>query len=63
MATAMFLRTYTAGSACTRRCWPAATPGAMPQLQPLALHRADAVFVALVLAPLMPLRVLAGWRA
>jgi energy-coupling factor transporter transmembrane protein EcfT len=34
--------------------------GHMPQLTPLALRRADALFVVLVLLAIVPLRVAAG---
>jgi cobalt/nickel transport system permease protein len=55
----MFLRSYERGErvhlAMLARGWTAA----MPRLDPLALRRADAVFVALLAVALIPVRVLA----
>ncbi len=49
----------TAASASTSRCSPAATAGTMPQLDALALRRADVAFVAVLVAVLAALRVAA----
>jgi cobalt/nickel transport system permease protein len=59
MATAMFLRTYARGERVYHAMLARGYMGAMPQLTPLVLRRADALFVALVLAALVPLRVVA----
>ena len=63
MATAMFLRTYSRGERVYHAMLARGYAGHMPQLHPLALHRADAVFVGLVLAALLPLRVGLGVAA
>jgi cobalt/nickel transport system permease protein len=57
MATAMFLRTFARGERVYQSMLARGYRGHMPQLHPLALHRADLVFVGLVLAALVPLRV------
>ena len=59
MATAMFLRTYARGERVYRAMLARGYRGQMPQLAPLALRRADAAFVGLVLLALLPLRVAA----
>jgi len=58
MATAMFLRTYGRGERVYLAMLARGYRGAMPQLVPLQLARADVVFVAAVLLALVPLRVL-----
>jgi cobalt/nickel transport system permease protein len=57
MATAMFLRTYGRGERVYQAMLARGYAGAMPQLHPLVLRRADALFVLLVLAALVPLRI------
>jgi cobalt/nickel transport system permease protein len=59
VATAMFLRTYARGERVYHAMLARGYTGAMPQLSPLVLRRADVVFVALVLVALVPLRVAA----
>jgi cobalt/nickel transport system permease protein len=59
VATAMFLRTYARGERVYHAMLARGYSGRMPQLSPLVLRRADAVFVALVVAALVPLRVAA----
>jgi cobalt/nickel transport system permease protein len=59
LATAMFLRTYARGERVYRAMLARGYAGQMPELTPLAFTRADAAFIALVLAALVPLRVLA----
>jgi len=56
MATAMFLRTYARGERVYHAMLARGYSGAMPQLSPLVLRRADVLFVALVLASLVALR-------
>jgi cobalt/nickel transport system permease protein len=63
VATAMFLRTYARGERVYQAMLARGYSGAMPQLHPLVLRRADAAFVALVLAALLPLRIAAGVAA
>ena len=60
MATAMFLRTYSRGERVYHAMLARGYAGHMPQLRPLVLHRGDALFVGLVLAALLPLRVVLG---
>ena len=60
MATAMFIRTYSRGERVYSAMLARGYSGRMPQLTPLALQRADLVFMALVLAALVPLRVAVG---
>jgi cobalt/nickel transport system permease protein len=60
VATAMFLRTYSRGERVYHAMLARGYDGRMPQLTPLALRRGDALFVAGVLAALVPLRVAAG---
>jgi cobalt/nickel transport system permease protein len=60
MTTAMFLRTYTRGERVYQAMLARGYDGRMPQLTPLVLRRGDALFVAGVLAALVPLRVAAG---
>jgi cobalt/nickel transport system permease protein len=60
MATAMFLRTYSRGERVYHAMLARGYDGGMPQLTPLVLRRADVLFVAGVLAALVPLRVAAG---
>jgi cobalt/nickel transport system permease protein len=60
MATAMFLRTYSRGERVYHAMLARGYDGRMPQLTPLVLRRGDALFVAGVLAALVPLRVAAG---
>jgi cobalt/nickel transport system permease protein len=57
VATAMFLRTYSRGERVYQAMLARGYAGHMPQLNPLAWRRADAVFVSLVLAALVPLRL------
>jgi cobalt/nickel transport system permease protein len=59
VATAMFLRTYARGERVYHAMLARGYTGAMPQLSPLTLRRADLLFVALVLLALVPLRVAA----
>jgi cobalt/nickel transport system permease protein len=59
LATAMFLRTYARGERVYHAMLARGYGGRMPQLAPLVLRRADAAFVALVLAALVPLRIAA----
>ena len=59
MATAMFLRTYARGERVYHAMLARGYSGAMPQLSPLVLRRADVLFVALVLASLVALRTVA----
>jgi cobalt/nickel transport system permease protein len=58
MATAMFLRTYARGERVHLAMLARGFRGAMPQLHPLALTRADVAFVAVVALALVPLRVI-----
>jgi cobalt/nickel transport system permease protein len=58
VATAMFLRTYGRGERVYLAMLARGYSGAMPQLAPLALRRADAAFVVAVLVTILPLRVL-----
>jgi cobalt/nickel transport system permease protein len=60
VATAMFLRTYSRGERVYNAMLARGYAGAMPQLDPLALRRADVAFVGAVLAALVPLRVALG---
>jgi cobalt/nickel transport system permease protein len=60
VATAMFLRTYARGERVYHAMLARGYSGGMPQLSPLALRRADVLFVTLVLIALVPLRVAAG---
>ena len=60
VATAMFLRTYSRGERVYQAMVARGYSGQMPQLTPLVLRRADAIFVVLVVAALVPLRVAAG---
>jgi cobalt/nickel transport system permease protein len=57
VATAMFLRTYSRGERVHQAMLARGYRGAMPQLVPLALRRADVVFVAAVALALVPLRL------
>ena len=57
VATAMFLRTYGRGERVYLAMLARGYDGRMPELEPLRLRAADLVFVALVLAALLPLRV------
>ena len=57
VATAMFLRTYSRGERVYHAMLSRGYSGHMPQLVPLTLRRADAVFVVAVLALLLPIRV------
>jgi cobalt/nickel transport system permease protein len=57
VATAMFLRTYSRGERVYQAMLARGYDGRMPQLTPLVLRRADVLFVAGVLAVLVPLRV------
>jgi cobalt/nickel transport system permease protein len=59
VATAMFLRTYARGERVYRAMLARGYGGAMPQLTPLVLRRADVVFVAAVVSLLVPLRLAA----
>jgi cobalt/nickel transport system permease protein len=60
MATAMFLRTYSRGERVYHAMLARGYSGQTPQLHPLALQRADVLFVGVVLAALLPLRVALG---
>ena len=57
MATAMFLRTYSRGERVYHAMLARGYNGAMPQLSPLAFGRADALFVAAVLALILSVRI------
>ena len=59
VATAMFLRTYARGERVYHAMLARGYSGRMPQLTPLALGRADILFVAAVLVVLLPARVIA----
>lgn len=59
VATALFLRSYSRGERVYLAMLARGYTGRMPQLVPLVFRRADAVFVAGVLAALIPLRVAA----
>jgi cobalt/nickel transport system permease protein len=58
VATAMFLRTYGRGERVHLAMLARGFRGAMPQLEPLALRRADVAFVAAVALAVLPLRVI-----
>jgi cobalt/nickel transport system permease protein len=58
VATAMFLRTYGRGERVYLAMLARGYRGAMPQLVPLSLGRADAAFMAAVVLCLVPLRVI-----
>jgi cobalt/nickel transport system permease protein len=60
MATAMFLRTYSRGERVYNAMLARGYSGRMPYLSPLVLRRVDLVFVGLVLAALLPLRLAVG---
>ncbi|MEZ5077532.1 MAG: cobalt ECF transporter T component CbiQ [Solirubrobacterales bacterium] len=60
VATASFLRTHARGERVYRAMLARGYAGSMPRGRPLALGWADAAFVVLVLAALVPLRVAAG---
>jgi cobalt/nickel transport system permease protein len=57
MATAMFLRTYSRGERVYHAMLARGYNGTMPQLSPLAFGRADALFVAGVLALILSVRI------
>jgi cobalt/nickel transport system permease protein len=57
MATAMFLRTYSRGERVYHAMLARGYSGHMPQMHPLAMQRADVLFLATVLVALVPLRV------
>jgi len=59
VATALFLRSYSRGERVYLAMLSRGYRGAMPQAVPLSLGRADIVFVGVVLASLVPLRLLA----
>ena len=63
VATAMFLRTYARGERVYHAMLARGYSGAMPQLSPLVMRRADVLFVVVVLVALVPLRVVAGVTA
>jgi cobalt/nickel transport system permease protein len=63
MATAMFLRTYGRGERVYNAMLARGYRGHMPQLHALTLRRADVLFVGVVLAALVPLRVALGVAA
>jgi cobalt/nickel transport system permease protein len=54
---ALFLRTYGRGERVYLAMLSRGYTGRMPELRPLAFGRPDAVFLALVLAAIVPLRV------
>jgi cobalt/nickel transport system permease protein len=60
VAGTLFLRSYGRGERVHLAMLARGYDGHMPRAAPLALGRADAVFVALVLLALVPLRLLAG---
>lgn len=57
MATAMFLRTYSRGERVYHAMLARGYDGAMPQLVPLTFRRADALFLAGVLAVILTVRI------
>jgi cobalt/nickel transport system permease protein len=57
LAGALFLRTYGRGERVYLAMLARGYAGHMPQLTPLALRRADALFVAAVVLALVPLRI------
>jgi cobalt/nickel transport system permease protein len=59
VATATFLRTHSRGERVYRAMLARGYRGQMPHLAPLAPARADVLFPSLVLASLLPLRVIA----
>jgi cobalt/nickel transport system permease protein len=63
LSTAMFLRTYARGERVYHAMLARGYRGRMPQLAPLALRRPDVLFVGLVLAAIVPLRVATGVAA
>jgi cobalt/nickel transport system permease protein len=63
VATAMFLRTYSRGERVYQAMLARGYQDRMPQLAPLVLRRADALFVLAVAVALVPLRVAAGVAA
>lgn len=60
VATALFLRTHARGERVYLAMLSRGFRGSMPQSSPLALGRADALFLAALALTLVPLRVLAG---
>jgi cobalt/nickel transport system permease protein len=58
IATAMFLRTYGRGDRVYQAMLARGYRGAMPQLAPLSLGRADVAFVVAVVLAVVPLRVI-----
>jgi cobalt/nickel transport system permease protein len=60
MTTAMFLRTYSRGERVYNAMLARGYSGRMPYLTPLVVRRADLVFLGLVLAALIPLRLALG---
>ena len=63
VATAMFLRTYSRGERVYQAMLSRGYSGQMPQAVPLVLRRADTVFVLVLLALLVPVRIAAGIAA
>jgi cobalt/nickel transport system permease protein len=59
VATATFLRTHFRGERVYRAMLARGYAGRMPRVAPLVLSRSDVLFVSLVLAALLPLRVAA----
>jgi len=60
VAASLFLRSHARGERVYLAMLSRGYTGAMPRLEPLTLTRSDVVFVALVLAALVPLRLAAG---
>jgi cobalt/nickel transport system permease protein len=58
VATALLLRTYGRGERVHRAMLARGYRGAMPQLAPLSLGRADVLFVAALLLAVLPLRLI-----
>jgi cobalt/nickel transport system permease protein len=60
MTTALFLRSYARGERVYLAMAARGYTGTMPRIEPLRLARADAVFVGLIVAALLPLRAVLG---
>jgi cobalt/nickel transport system permease protein len=60
VATALFLRTYARGERVYLAMLARGYTGAMPRLDPLRFSRADAAFLALLVAALVPVRLIAS---
>ncbi len=60
LAAVLFLRSYERGERVHLAMLARGYRGGMPRLEPLTLHRADALFVGAVVVLLLPARVLGG---